>query len=178
MAPGIGFQGTIALIGFMGCGKTVIGRMLAERLSWDFADLDELIENQAGGSIPSLFARFGETGFRKLEQRILEDMSVSTQPLVLSCGGGVIVSEANRILIKDRLRGVWIDVPEEELVRRLSQDRGTRPLLGSGDRKARVHELLEARRPWYAAAATFTYNWQVGDQAMDSARRIQEMLAP
>jgi shikimate kinase len=171
-----GFQRTIALIGFMGCGKTAIGKVLADVLSWGFADLDEAIEAQTGASIPSLFTSLGETGFRTLEQRILAGMSESGMPMVLSCGGGVVVRETNRILIKDRFWGVWIDVPEDEIILRLGPDRGSRPMLGSGDRKARVHELLELRRPWYAAAARFHYSWRPGESVVDSASRIRELL--
>ena len=167
---------TIALVGFMGCGKTAIGKELSLRLSMRFVDMDAAIESKAGALIPSLFANLGEAGFRKLEQEILVEISESPRPIVLSCGGGVVVLEANRLVIRERFLGVWIDVPEDELVRRLESDRGARPVLGSGDRKARVHELLQQRSAWYASTARYRYGWVSGDGVRDSADRILDLL--
>jgi shikimate kinase len=169
-------QEPIALVGFMGSGKTEIGKVLSARLGLEFVDLDERIEASAGATISSLFLTLGEPGFRKLENSLLKGISEASEPFVLSCGGGVVVVETNRLLLKERFLSAWIDVPEDELFRRLESDKGTRPLLGTGDRRARIHELMATRAPWYALAARFSYSWRPGEGPADSADRIVEIL--
>jgi shikimate kinase len=166
----------VALVGFMGSGKTAIGKALSARLGLEFVDLDERIEASAGATIPSLFLTLGEPGFRRLENSLLIRISETSAPFVLSCGGGAVVLETNRLLLKERFLSVWIDVPEDELFRRLESDKGTRPLLGTGDRKARIHELMGTRAPLYAQAARFSYAWRLGEGPEDSAGRVAEIL--
>lgn len=119
----------IAFIGYMGSGKTTVGRYLADRLGRTFVDLDDEIERRADRSIPHIFAASGESHFRDLEHKALrETLSRSDEPIV-SCGGGIIVREENRMLLK-KARTVFL---EEDLGVLFARTRGAgRPLRGGG----------------------------------------------
>ncbi|MCX7026983.1 MAG: shikimate kinase [Spirochaetes bacterium] len=166
----------LALLGFMGSGKTEIGKLLAARLGVGFIDLDERIEAFSRAAIPSLFVSLGEPGFRKLESSVLLELSESPKPFILSCGGGVVLLKSNRQLLKECFLSVWIDVPEDELYRRLNSDTGTRPVLGTGDRWTRIHELLGMRKKLYAEPSQVKYVWARGESPEDSAERIRELI--
>jgi shikimate kinase len=137
----------IFLVGFMGAGKTTVGRALAEYLGYDFFDLDQLVEAEAGKSVQAIFAELGEAAFRLLEFdaiRSCADMSRA----VIALGGGAYMSEANRTRLRTIGRTVWLDCPLEVCLRRMSGDK-SRPLLRDEDA---MRKLLEARRPAYAEA--------------------------
>lgn len=148
-------KSNIALIGFMGSGKSTIGKRLARRLQREFVETDNLIEEHAGMPIPEIFRERGEAGFRDIEEAIIQDIAVSAQNAVIACGGGVIVRQANI----DRLKGsssiVYLETKIENLQDRLSGSR-KRPLLNRPDRDQFIEELLEVRRPLYQAAADIT----------------------
>ena len=144
----------IALIGFMGAGKTAVGKALAQRLRKDFLELDTLIVEKAGKSIPEIFGQDGEIRFRELEIEVVKDVS-ARKNAVIACGGGVVL---NRINI-DRLRRegivVYLVASPEAVLRRTAGDKG-RPLLEVTDRTARIRELLAFRQPFYERAADIT----------------------
>ena len=137
----------IFLVGFMGAGKTTVGRTLAEHLGYDFFDLDELIEARAGKSVQAIFAELGEEQFRSLEHEAIRACSDRSRA-VIALGGGAYVSDENRMLLRTIGRTVWLDCPLEVCLRRIRGDT-SRPLLGSEDDMRR---LLEERRPAYAHA--------------------------
>src|SRR5579859_5063149 len=115
---------TVALVGFMGAGKTTVGQELARRLNWRFADLDQLIESREGRTIPQIFQAEGEAGFRALEHGVLaESLAVpGSGSTVLALGGGAFVVEKVRALLRERqVPAVWLDAPAEELFRRCEQ---------------------------------------------------------
>ena len=137
----------IFLVGFMGAGKTTVGRALARQFQWDFFDLDDLIEQRAGKSVQAIFAGSGETEFRRLEREAL----LSCRELVrtvIALGGGAYVSEENRTSMRLIGKTVWLNCPLEVCLRRISCDR-SRPLLG-GENEMRA--LLELRASAYAEA--------------------------
>jgi shikimate kinase len=166
----------IALIGFMGCGKSSIGRILASRLTVPFIDMDQEIEKGQGRTIREIFDNEGESAFRKMEERTLSDIAGRGGNLILSCGGGIVVSPANRSLLACRLLTVWIDVPFSELMRRLKDERESRPLLNSDDYENKARALLKLRRPLYREASRLSYRWKAGDSTTDSAGRIMELF--
>jgi len=137
----------IFLIGFMGAGKTTVGRELARLLDYAFLDLDELIARQVGKSVQEIFAGLGEAEFRRLEREAVRSCEQLTRA-VIALGGGAYESEENRALLRDIGRTIWLDCPIEICLKRISVDT-SRPLLG--DEKA-MSELLERRRIAYAEA--------------------------
>lgn len=94
-------NGSVAIVGYMGCGKTTVGRSLARALRLEFVDLDRAIVNEAGKSIPEIFAEHGEARFRSLEHDALLDALENKAPGVVACGGGIVVRKDNRVLLRD-----------------------------------------------------------------------------
>ena len=138
------------LVGMMGSGKSSVGRPLATALGYRFVDADQLLEQAAGRSIPSIFASEGEEGFRALETQVLDAIS-PWQRTVVATGGGVVLRPVNWGYLRQGVV-VWLDAPEAVLLRRLRQDPTARPLLATPDPRQRLLELLEQRRPLYAQA--------------------------
>ena len=120
----------IALVGFMGAGKTTVGQALAARLGWRFADLDDLIEAQERRTIGQIFSEDGEPRFRHIESQALERaVDSGAGSMVLALGGGAFVDERSRELLRDRgIRAVWLDAPANELFRRCDVPEKVRPL--------------------------------------------------
>lgn len=142
----------IILTGFMGTGKSEVGNLLAERLQYRFVDLDQVIEEHAGCSIPDLFEQEGEAGFRKRETRAL--LMEGGQPKqVLSCGGGVVVTPENLEWLKQQSGVVCLDATPETIVSRIGSD-PNRPLLQGDDPLIRIQSLMEQRAPLYAQLPT------------------------
>jgi shikimate kinase len=138
------------LVGMMGAGKSSVGRPLAEALGYRFLDADSIVEQAAGRPIPEIFARDGERGFRVLETAVLNQLA-GWHSLVVATGGGVVTRPENWGHLRQGVV-VWLDAPEEQLLRRLRADPTPRPLLMEADPAARLRELLAERRPLYAQA--------------------------
>jgi shikimate kinase len=139
------------LVGFMGSGKSTIGRLLADRLGWDFLDLDQEIEAEQRQSIARIFAQQGEERFRQLETEAIRKhvrMVRGGRPMVLALGGGAFVREANCELLEDHGVTIWLDCPLE-MARRRCEPSTDRPLARDEQQFA---ELYEARRSSYARA--------------------------
>ena len=166
----------VALIGFMGCGKTSIGRILASRLNVRFVDLDKEIEAFCDQTIAEIFSRQGESGFRTLEENRLAAVAGDENPVILACGGGIVLSPANRTLLQRDFSTIWIDVPFAELIRRLATERKKRPLLHADDYESRAEKLFLARQPMYEAAAQFIVRWEKGESIGASAMKIAGIL--
>jgi shikimate kinase len=132
---------SIALIGFMGTGKTVVGEMLAAKIGKRFIELDAEIAREAGKSIPDIFQQDGESHFRELE---------------IACGGGIVLNEINIFRLKQNCVIVCLSASSGEILKRVSADKNSRPLLDVPDRGKRVKTLLESRRSLYERAADFT----------------------
>ena len=141
---------SLYLVGMMGSGKTSTGRPLAERLGYGFVDADAVIEQAAGCSIPEIFERDGEAGFRALESQVLNAIS-QRHSLVVATGGGVVTQQENWGLLHSGIV-VWLDVVPEQLMQRLRADSTVRPLLQTDDPDAALNALLNQRRPLYAEA--------------------------
>ncbi len=140
----------ISLLGFMGCGKSSVGRVLAELLGADFTDLDALVEEREGKSVPDIFAR-GEAAFREAELAALKDFLDSRSDAgcglqILSLGGGTLTGQEAAQLVFSRTVGVYLDTSLEELKRRVGAQGTARPLFSAAD------ALYERRRPVYEKA--------------------------
>ena len=126
----------IYLIGFMGAGKTYWGRQLGQKLGIPFFDLDELIEDDAGKSVNSIFEEEGEEYFRTREKEILYMVTESHDSMVLSCGGGAPCFFNNIDYMNQKGITVWLNTPIDTLLSRLKEEKHTRPLLKGLDDEA------------------------------------------
>jgi shikimate kinase len=145
---------TIFLIGYRGTGKTTVARLLAERLGWEWADADALLESRSGRSIRSLFADEGEAGFRDREAALLPELCGRARH-VIATGGGVVLRPEHRARLRAAGIVVWLTADAATLWGRLQQDASTaerRPALTVGG-LAEVEEQLRARGPLYAECA-------------------------
>lgn len=140
------------LTGYRGTGKTTVGKLLAERLSWDWIDVDRWIESQAGKTVAEIFAEQGEPTFRKLEVDAIAELSRRDQ-LVLSLGGGAILAEETRARLRNSGRVYWLDASPESIAERIGATlgkQGSRPSLTShADPLAEIREVLAKRLPLY-----------------------------
>jgi len=139
----------IILTGFMGTGKTTVGKEVAKRLGRQFVDLDDLIAERAGKPIPDIFAQDGEPAFRDLESAVCQELR-EPAGLVIATGGGAALNPANRAALEAGGGVICLDAAPAAIVRRLAGGNG-RPLLVGPDRHARVAELLSQRADAYAA---------------------------
>ncbi len=148
---------SIALIGFMGVGKTVVGKALARQLDKEFVELDALIERKAGKTIPAIFREDGETAFRELEIEITGEIS-QKKNTVIACGGGVILNQINIDRLRQENLIVCLTASPEIIIKRTSSRAGARPLLEVADKALEVTKLLKFREPLYRRAADITIN--------------------
>lgn len=140
----------IVLTGFMGTGKSVVGRRLAERLALPFIDLDDVIEATTGMIIADIFASEGEPGFRRREREIIAGMA-SRDNCVIATGGGAVLDPENLRHLKTGAVLVCLTAAPAVILQRLGND-ASRPLLQSSDRLDRIRQLLEQRAHVYAQA--------------------------
>ena len=140
----------LALIGFMGTGKTSVGRLIAEQLNFDFIDTDEIILASTGRSIADIFAKDGEPAFRALEQKVVAELTTRAKT-VISTGGGLPADPANLASLKNHsLVGCLWSSPEKIWERVKNQTH--RPLLHDADPQQKIRDLLAVREPFYKQA--------------------------
>lgn len=159
----------IILIGLMGAGKTTIGRLLASSMGRIFIDSDHEIQQRTGVDIPLIFEIEGEAGFRKRETEVLRDVT-QLPNIVLATGGGAILREENRELLRKSGTVVYLRVPINELKRRTRFDKN-RPLLQTANPQARLVELFNQRDAIYQQTAHITL-----DSGRQSVRALMQVL--
>lgn len=140
----------LALIGFMGTGKSSVGRLCAAALRYDLVDTDHLIEQRAGKSIAEIFAQEGEAKFRELEAQLVAEMA-GWRKKVISTGGGLGANEAHLADLKQHALVVCLWSTPEAIWQRV-RHQAHRPLLQGPDPQAKIRELLAARAPFYKQA--------------------------
>lgn len=158
------------LVGFMGSGKTTIGRSLAEELGWNFLDIDTEIERLEGKSVQQIFAEEGEERFRDLESATLARTVSQVQagnPCVVAAGGGAFAHQHNWDIVENNGVTVWLDCRLDTIEDRLGQVDKTRPLYASGS----MREMFEKRLPHYARA-----DFHVDANFQDPGQVLQEIL--
>jgi shikimate kinase len=140
----------IYLVGFMGTGKTVVGKQTARQLGREFFDLDSLIEQRQKRQISQIFAEQGEAYFRRLEKEMLQEISLKKN-LVISCGGGIVLDEQNIRIMKQGGLMICLSAKPEVI---LGRTRGQmhRPLLNVDNPQDKIEQLLKMRAPFYAQA--------------------------
>lgn len=139
--------GNIILVGFMGAGKTTVGKLLAQELRKRFVDMDSIIEGRAGKSISQIFAEDGEPHFRSLERALVQELAAQTG-LVIAAGGGVVLNPDNIGDFRRSGKVICLLASENEIIRRVSSS-NARPLLEKEDKLQRIKSLLEQRQPLY-----------------------------
>jgi shikimate kinase len=146
----------IVLIGFMGSGKSTVGRELHQRLGYRLMDLDQLIEESMGKKITEIFREEGESAFRDFETLQLKEISGQSDTRhIISTGGGIIIRQENRSLLRKMGYVVWLHAPEKIIFERTSRNRD-RPLLNQPNARAKIAELMAEREPWYRETAHLT----------------------
>ena len=170
----------IILIGFMGTGKTSIGKMLASKLGCAFVDLDHKIEADANMTIPQIFADYGEGHFRELEKQAVREVT-KRHGIVIATGGGTIKDAENMRLLKNSGVVICLTAEVNEILFR-TENKGDRPVLDAkhndqGDRRAAIEKLLEERKEFYDQAdyKVDTTEWSPM-QIMDDICRYVETL--
>jgi shikimate kinase len=162
----------IYLVGFMGCGKSTVGRALADELGWSFFDLDDEIESGAGSTVSEIFDSQGEEMFRAMEASALAKRVravQSGQPQVIALGGGALMSDKNFELIMNHGVVVWLDAPFHLIEKRVAAE-SHRPLAREPEK---LRALFEIRSPRYALA---DYRVEAPEEeAMATVRRILEL---
>lgn len=144
-------KNNLVLTGFMGTGKTSLGKLLAEKLGRCFVDLDQKIEKDTGLSVPKIFELYGEKYFRELEKKAVKEVS-QRRNLVIATGGGTVKDEENIRMLKSSGMIICLTTEPEEIFRR-TERRGERPVLDNGeDRLATIKKLLAERQKFYAQA--------------------------
>ena len=159
-------KNAIALVGLSGTGKSTVGRLAAARLGWPLLDTDAVVVEAAGRSVAQVFAEDGEARFRELEAAALRT-ALAAAPCVVATGGGVVLRDENRALLRERAYVIWLDAPTLALLARLGAQDEPRPLLDGDDRTARLEALRAAREELYASVA---------DLRIDTGRRRIEVV--
>jgi shikimate kinase len=150
----------IILCGFMGCGKTTVGKNLAALTGRTFIDMDTYIEERAGMSVPDIFRTEGEPAFRRREATSCMELS-KQQGLIIAAGGGALTFPANVQVLAESGVIIWLKVSPETVLCRLAGNQ-SRPLLAGDDKESAVRELYAFRQPLYEKAASVQID---GEQA-------------
>lgn len=168
----------IVLIGFMGCGKTTVGMLLARMLSVPFLDTDERIEQIEGMKISRLFREKGEDYFRDAETGLIEELLSGQQERVISTGGGMPLRPVNAGLLKDLGSVVYLKASAGTVYERL-KGKTDRPLLAGSDPLGKIRMLLEQREPLYEAAADIVVGvdqkspYEIADEVVEAVRECR-----
>jgi XRE family aerobic/anaerobic benzoate catabolism transcriptional regulator len=142
----------VALIGLRGAGKSTLGRMVAEKLGWQFVELNKEIERDNDMSVPEIFAMYGQEGYRRFEQAALRKLIARDGPILLATGGGIVAEPVTFDLILSSFYTIWIKAEPEEHMRRVREQGDLRPMGGDASAMQELRAILANREPFYARA--------------------------
>lgn len=142
----------IYLIGYMGTGKTSVGKLLSERLNLPLLEMDETLSERFGMTINEIFDAFGEDAFRSAESDLLLEISTLENPSVVSCGGGVVLNDKNREILRESGITVLLQAKPQEIYNRLKNN-NDRPLISGSNKLKKISKIYEERLPLYEEAA-------------------------
>jgi shikimate kinase len=142
----------IALIGFMGAGKTTVAAKLSHHLRCGFVDIDEEAQKTSGMTVSEIFSRQGESAFRALESKLLRTVLDYREPTIISCGGGIVLDPHNRKLLESRAFCIFLEVSPAQVADRIT-DRSTRPLISDAGDSSIIEQLIEQRTRRYQELA-------------------------
>ena len=168
-------SGSFFLVGPMGAGKSTIGRQLARCLKLKFIDSDREIEIRTGVDIPLIFELEGESGFRKRERKVIDELT-ARQGTILATGGGAVMDKLNRQRLASRGHVIYLHTSIEQQLRRTAHDRN-RPLLQTANPKQKLQELMELRDPLYREIADWvieTDGCRVRDVVQQIVQKIEQ----
>ena len=168
-------RSNIALIGFMGTGKSAVGKALAERLDKNFVEMDSLIKRKAGKPISNIFQQDGEVAFRELEMEITKEVSQNKNQ-VIACGGGIVLNKINIDRLKNDSVIVYLTASPRVILKRVANS-SERPLLNVADPYQTIKELLRFREPFYERVADIkidTSKMSIGSVAEIIIRKLKE----
>ena len=143
----------IFFVGLMGAGKTTIGKLLAKKLKKTFFDTDHEIEKKLGVKVSVIFELEGEEGFRKRETQMIDELT-QKKDIILATGGGAVLSEENRRMLKERGKVIYLNAKPQNLAKRMAHDKD-RPLLQQGNVEETLSRLYNERHPLYLSTASF-----------------------
>jgi len=166
-------SGSFFLVGPMGAGKSTIGRQLARCLKLKFIDSDREIEIRTGVDIPLIFELEGESGFRKRERKVIDELTVKPRT-ILATGGGAVMDKLNRQHLASRGRVIYLHTSVEQQLQRTAHDRN-RPLLQTANPKQKLQELMEARDPLYREIADWVIETD-GCRVRDVVQKIVQKI--
>lgn len=146
---------TVFLCGFMGCGKSTIGKELASATGSNFIDMDDYIREKAKMSIPEIFALKGEDYFRKLETRAVRDLSEQNSAVV-ACGGGAMLKKENSVMAREKGKVIYLELDFESCYERIKDD-NNRPIVMNNTKEA-LHEIYDRRVPIYKENSDISVN--------------------
>jgi shikimate kinase len=165
--------GSLFLTGPMGAGKSTIGRQLSKQLKMAFHDSDHEIEQRTGVDIPLIFELEGESGFRKRESAVIDELT-QLPDIILATGGGAILDPVNRQHLSSRGRVIYLHASVDQQLRRTAKDRN-RPLLQTANPRAKLEELMAVRDPLYREIADLVVETD-GKRVRDVVRQIIQQL--
>ncbi|MEK7286840.1 MAG: shikimate kinase [Nitrospirota bacterium] len=164
----------VVLIGFMGTGKSAVGRRLAKAVSFRFVDTDQIIEKRVGKKIADLFLEEGEGRFREVEMEVVREV-MSGQGVVVSTGGGAVIRQENRDLFSQNGTVVYLTARPDIILDRAGRRPQQRPLLQGDDPMSTIKRLIDEREPFYRQTAQFSVD--TSDLSIEVAvSKIKEMV--
>jgi XRE family aerobic/anaerobic benzoate catabolism transcriptional regulator len=166
----------IALIGLRGAGKSTLGRMLANKIGWNFVELNKEIEAQNGLSVAEIIALYGQEGFRRMEQAALGQLLARKELTVLATGGGIVSEPLTFDLILSSFYTIWLKAEPEEHMTRVRSQGDLRPMADDRSAMAELRTILKSREPLYARASAVVDT--AGLTVDAAAARLIEAVAP
>lgn len=164
----------VALIGLRGAGKSTLGRIVAEKLGWQFVELNKEIERDNGMSVPEIFAMYGQEGYRRFEQAALRKLIARDGPMLLATGGGIVAEPVTFDLILSSFYTIWIKAEPEEHMRRVREQGDLRPMAGDASAMQELRAILVSRAPFYARARAIVDT--AGLSVNEAAERLQAVI--